>query len=550
MALQPVGNPFETPAPAQAQAPAPAFGNPFSGQAPATSSATVTSGGNPFDPFSSPAADPHSPGPGSQQQPSTNPFGPPQPPPLTLSSTYPLPQQSLQLQDPSQIVPVSLLAQQQSVSHCQVQSVQPTPHYSQQIPNLANSSALISHQQPSNPYSGLVSPQKQGNPFEQAIVQVTPVVVGANQWADPPLKPALFEPYAPTQTQTPTTAPPPQSEWILTQQYPPQQQATQSDPNMTMVLPHQQYTQQHDPNMTMLVPHQYPAQQYTSEPDPMAFDEPPMQHNAMVPYNEQQQNREIVPYDEQPETQAMVPFKPQGEFGTDIVPGGLAEPPVGSPVNKYSQVLAMNAPSEAAPLPKGDLVLKSGFVLARISFRTIVMKKWKQAFWVMYGPHTMLWFRSHADFDDWLNNPYLTQTQCNYLIKLAVNFVHDLYRPNVRGYQVTQARSKPYGNKIYRQFKLERWMDYGPTIAAAFASLEINEIDSLRQAIVECMRNTPVGDGIRATGAVRQDGHENQGDNSDDGNSDQRSPYHNEPSHDKQEDTRQALPVSNRGKWN
>jgi len=70
---------------------------------------------------------------------------------------------------------------------------------------------------------------------------------------------------------------------------------------------------------------------------------------------------------------------------------------------------------------------------------------------------------------------------------------------------VTQARKKAYKNQILKQFKLERWMDYGPTIAAAFASSDPKEVDALRQAIVECMRNTPVGDGIRATGAVRQD---------------------------------------------
>jgi hypothetical protein len=132
------------------------------------------------------------------------------------------------------------------------------------------------------------------------------------------------------------------------------------------------------------------------------------------------------------------------------------------------------------------------------------MKKWKQSYWVQYGPHTMLWFRSQADFDDWLNNPYHSQAERNFLIKLAVNFVHDLYKPNVRGYQVTQARTKGYGNKLVRQFKLERWMDYGPTIAAAFGSYNPQEVDDLREALVECMRNTPLNNGIRATGAVRQ----------------------------------------------
>jgi hypothetical protein len=137
------------------------------------------------------------------------------------------------------------------------------------------------------------------------------------------------------------------------------------------------------------------------------------------------------------------------------------------------------------------------------------MKKWKQSFWIQYGSHTMLWFRNESDFDDWLNNPYHTQAQRNFLIKLAVNFVHDLYKPNVRGYQVTQCRTKPYGNKVVRQFKLERWMDYGPTIAAAFGSYDPKEVDACREAIVECMKNTPLDNGIRATGAVKEH-HERQ----------------------------------------
>ena len=201
-------------------------------------------------------------------------------------------------------------------------------------------------------------------------------------------------------------------------------------------------------------------------------------------------------------------------MGNEIVPHQQTETELGpyqsesrpqlEHVNKYSHTLAAVAPPDASPLPHGDKVMKSGYVLSRISFRTILLKKWKQTYWVQYGPHTMLWFRNHADFDDWLNNPYHNQQQRHFLIKLAVNFVHDLYKPNVRGYQVTQARSKQYGMKILKQFKLERWMDYGPTIAAAFASTDPNEVDDLRQALVECMRNTPVGDGVRATGAVRQ----------------------------------------------
>ena len=64
-------------------------------------------------------------------------------------------------------------------------------------------------------------------------------------------------------------------------------------------------------------------------------------------------------------------------------------------------------------------------------------------------------------------------------------------------------------------------MDYGPTIAAAFGSYDPKEVDDLRAAIVECMRNTPLNSGIRATGAVRQDRQGDEG--SQDGYGDRRS---------------------------
>ena len=41
------------------------------------------------------------------------------------------------------------------------------------------------------------------------------------------------------------------------------------------------------------------------------------------------------------------------------------------------------------------------------------------------------------------------------------------------------------------QFKLERWMDYGPTIAAAFASSNENEVNNLRTIFSELMKRSP-----------------------------------------------------------
>lgn len=236
-----------------------------------------------------------------------------------------------------------------------------------------------------------------------------------------------------------------------------------------------------------------PAQQQQPAYDQSAFPT----FDQAAPPAPQQLSSEIV------ESQRNA-FEHPGDYGRETGPSGGVVSPGMEARNKYSRDLGDRAPVGASPLPKAELVRKSGWVLSRISFRTILTKKWKQSYWVQYGSHTMLWFRSQQDFDDWLNNPYHNQAQRNFLIKLAVNFVHDLYKPNVRGYQVTQCRVKPYGNKMVRQFKLERWMDYGPTIAAAFGAYDPKEVDELRAAIVECMKNTPLEGGVRATGAIRE----------------------------------------------
>lgn len=161
----------------------------------------------------------------------------------------------------------------------------------------------------------------------------------------------------------------------------------------------------------------------------------------------------------------------------------------------------------SSPLPNPNLVVHAGYVLSRISFRTVLMRKWKQTFWVQYGPTQLLFFRSYADYQDWLNNPYHTLKAREFLIKLRVDFVSDLKKSSVMGYQVTQIRRKPYGKNVMLHFKLERWMDYGPTIAAAFAARQdemvhsprhnqpsremntTNDVASLRKIILGCMRN-------------------------------------------------------------
>lgn len=155
---------------------------------------------------------------------------------------------------------------------------------------------------------------------------------------------------------------------------------------------------------------------------------------------------------------------------------------------EQSRGLSQNAPPGASPLPDFDQVHHSGYVLARISFRTILIKKWKQCFWVTYGTNQILFFRSSSDFEDWLTNPYLSQPQRDFLVKLKVDFEGDMFKQGVRGYQVTTQRLKNYNNRMLHQFKLERWMEYGPTIAAAFASPNERETFNLRTIISEMIK--------------------------------------------------------------
>ena len=76
------------------------------------------------------------------------------------------------------------------------------------------------------------------------------------------------------------------------------------------------------------------------------------------------------------------------------------------------------------------------------------MKKWKQTFWVQYGPSSVLFFRNATDYEDWINNPYLNNSQRDFLVKLQIDFVGDLTKVNVRGYQVTHVRMKAYKGKM------------------------------------------------------------------------------------------------------
>lgn len=464
-------------------------GNPFAGTLPPSHNNSIMAG-NPFDPMSASVPLPQQPKPASTPQQSFGqmdgaqkdassralgyPMGTAPQPPITPYSPYGMAHK--------QVLAGPMVGQQPAFGQPSSEPFQMYGQMTQQpggYPQVGvGDNAMVVSAQQANPYTI--------NPFFPGAI--VPSQQQSSSWGltSPSHPTTSFDPFAPA----PPPPPPPPAQQFVQQAPPPQiQQEYRAAPPSQEIVPSQfpspsQYHVQAPPPEPPKQQSPVPLEQKFDRYDPQSAPVPVTRDHGSVNRHDPEQNK-TNPHDEDAPSHVIVEReRKQAEIGREL-----------------QRVEAMPG---ASPLPKPELVRKKGFVLSRISFRTIVMKKWKQAYWVQYGPHTMLWFRSQTDFSDWLNNPYHNQAQRNFLIKLAVNFVHDLYKPSVRGYQVTQCRTKAYGNKMIRQFKLERWMDYGPTIAAAFGSYNPKEVDDLRVAIVECMRNTPLTNGIRATGAVRQ----------------------------------------------
>jgi hypothetical protein len=98
----------------------------------------------------------------------------------------------------------------------------------------------------------------------------------------------------------------------------------------------------------------------------------------------------------------------------------------------------------SSKLPEFDMIKHSGDCLARFSLKSMVIKKWRPTFWISYGPHQLLFFRSKSDFEEWVSNPILKKEERDKLVKLNVDFVNDLYVPHVIGYKATALRMKGY----------------------------------------------------------------------------------------------------------
>mmetsp|Transcript_4701 Transcript_4701/g.8996 ORF Transcript_4701/g.8996 Transcript_4701/m.8996 type:complete len:381 (-) Transcript_4701:132-1274(-) len=174
-------------------------------------------------------------------------------------------------------------------------------------------------------------------------------------------------------------------------------------------------------------------------------------------------------------------------------------PPPEKPVTKnYIQSL-FHAEADAAPssLPDWNLIKHSGTCLARISLRTLIMKKWKQIFWISYGDHTMLFFKSRFHFEDWAMDPNLSMEQREKKVKLRVDFLHldastRKDTEHIRGFQTSMIKGKQYKSKgMVYQFKLDKWTDQGPSINAAFGSETEDDVRELHIIMNAMLRTSP-----------------------------------------------------------
>ena len=94
-------------------------------------------------------------------------------------------------------------------------------------------------------------------------------------------------------------------------------------------------------------------------------------------------------------------------------------------------------------VPNFALVKHSGTLLARYSTLSMVTKKWKQCFWIIYGTNQIYFFDSKDDFEEWMFNPFISAKQRSELVKLGVDFLNDL-KKNVVGHTATDVQVKDY----------------------------------------------------------------------------------------------------------
>ncbi|CAN0114060.1 unnamed protein product [Ascophyllum nodosum] len=151
--------------------------------------------------------------------------------------------------------------------------------------------------------------------------------------------------------------------------------------------------------------------------------------------------------------------------GRDSVTGGRGLSGIDRTLGATSTELALRPRQTAGSRPDGEC-------FARISIRTLMVKKWKSTYFIFELPDLLLLYRSR---DDHIYNPRGT------MIKKRVEIKHN--------HTLTRLKRKVYKEHGYLwHFTLEEQMDYGPSIVAKFAHHERRVLEELGQRLAEAIR--------------------------------------------------------------
>jgi len=170
-------------------------------------------------------------------------------------------------------------------------------------------------------------------------------------------------------------------------------------------------------------------------------------------------------------------------------------------------------------MPKFHLVRHSGYIMTRFSAASLLFKRWRQSFWILYAQSYLCFFRSKDDFEEWMFNPYLSRDRRVKLIKRCLDF-----RPEA----LKSVEVDPIGKKFYRKggtmlhFKVDKHYVYADAISAviigAFASLNSSDVIELHTIMMELMKlSRPRLSSTINNNREKQQNHENSYNNRDGG---------------------------------
>ena len=105
---------------------------------------------------------------------------------------------------------------------------------------------------------------------------------------------------------------------------------------------------------------------------------------------------------------------------------------------------------EIGQLPSFEKVLHSGEISCRIwSVVSFFRKKWISCFWICYEYHSLYLFQNKAKFEEWMCNPYLSDSERKKLVYFHINFEdsEDMNLKYMVGYKCTGIKMKWYPSR-------------------------------------------------------------------------------------------------------